>query len=113
MMDEPANPRDLLARYDALPKASRSAESALALRHPELRPEWVIQIIDDPHDIWVEIQPNGERRTILEGRIQGQRQWIKVVFSGYSEDINELKLITAYFDRQLEKRYGGRPWSTE
>ena len=104
---------DRLARYNALPKASRSTKSELALRHPEINPEWVIEIIDDPYDFWIETQPNGERRTIFAGRIPEQPQWIKVVFSGDSDDVNDLKLITAYFDRQLEKRYGGRPWSME
>ena len=35
-----------LARYNALPKVSRSTESELALRHPEINPEWVIDVID-------------------------------------------------------------------
>ena len=102
-----------LARYNALQKASRSTESELALRHSEINPEWMIEIIDNPYDFWIETQPNGERRTIFAGRIPEQRQWIKVVFSGDSDDVNDLKLITAYFDKRLAKRYGGRPWSTE
>ena len=45
--------------------------------------------------------------TVLTGRVSESRQWIMVVFVG---DPETGKFPTAYHNRQLEDKYGGRPW---
>jgi hypothetical protein len=51
--------------------------------------------------------PDGEVRTILVGSVPQFNQWITVVFVGTA---SAGELLTAYPDRRMEKRYGGRPW---
>ncbi len=64
-------------------------------------------IRDAPHDQWVEVANDGEVRTVLVGRVPEFGQWIKVVFIG---EARTGALHTAYADRRLAKKYGGRPW---
>ena len=75
-------------------------------RHPSIRPEWVMQIIEEPYGRYEEYQ-YGERRTCLIGRIRESSQWIKLVFV---DDPETGKFLTAYQDKRLAIRYGGRPW---
>ena len=92
--------------YDRMRKAPRHGESALK-RHSEIRPEWVMRILADPFDRFEETDFDGERITIIIGRVLESSQWIKLVFIG---DPETGAFLTAYNDRRLEKRYGGRPW---
>ena len=81
---------------------------ATAYRHPTVRQEWIARIIRQPYDRWVEVDPeSGEERTILAGRVPEFGQWIELVLVGSVEDG---LFHTAYRDRQLAKKYGGRPW---
>ena len=99
----------LRAEYERLPKTPHGME--LQETHPEISQEWVMQIIEQPYDKWEEFVPHrDEVRTILVGRVQEFNQWIKVVLIGRA-DAGELH--TAYPDRQLEKRFGGRPWGSQ
>ena len=95
--------------YDRMRKAPRHGESAQA-RHSEIRPEWVMRIIANPHDRFEEINSKGERKTIIIGSVPESGQWIKVVFL---DDPETGSFLTAYNDRRLEKRYGGRPWQVQ
>lgn len=100
--------RRLLQEYERFPKTPHGEE--LQEIHPEVSPEWVIQIIEHPHDLWEEfVSDRNELRTILVGRVPEFNQWIKVVMTGRP---GSGELHTAYPDRQLEKRYGGRPWQS-
>ena len=105
-MEEPNENERLRREYDALPKVPVHGERA-AERHPDIRPEWVMQVIYDPYDRWQRIMEDGELRTILVGRVLPFSQWIVVVFSG--DEITG-ELLTHYANRQLESEYGGRPW---
>ena len=102
------------SRFRELRKADRSTEENLRARHPEMKPEWVIQVMENPREQKVETF-RGERRTIMTGRVPEFNQWIVVVLIGDVErdGLDNLILLTAYPDRRLEKEYGGRPWLTE
>ena len=80
------------------------------IRHPDIKPEWVMRVIEYPYDQWEEITRSGDLRTVIVGRVAQSNQWIKVVFSGIGDS---RELITAYQDRRLQKRYGGRPWRNQ
>lgn len=95
--------------YDRMRKAPRHGEDAQS-RHSEIRPEWVMRIIANPHDRYEETHPDGERMTIIVGRVLESSQWIKLVFIGDPETGD---FLTAYNDRRLEKWYGGRPWPAQ
>ena len=70
-----------------------------------------MRIIQEPYDQWQEVNPNnGEVRTILAGRVRESNQWIRVVFAGTGDS---REFITAYQDRRLSKKYGGRPWQNQ
>ncbi len=69
-----------------------------------------MRVIEHPYDRWSELTLDGQIRTFLVGRVPQISQWIKVVFIGYP-DTGEL--LTAYQDRRLERRYGGRPWEND
>ena len=97
--------RRLRREYEALPKTLWHGEDT-ANRHPEIRPEWIMRVIKDPYDQWEEIA-RGEVRSIFVGCVAQFNQWIVVVFIG---DTNAGVFHTAYADRRLERRYGGRPW---
>ena len=94
----------LLREYDTLPKTRHGMDRE---RHPEIRPEWVVLIMENPHDHWEVMMPNGEIRTILVGRVPEFSQWIRVVLVG---DASAGALHTVYPDKRLEQTYGGRPW---
>jgi hypothetical protein len=99
----------LREEFDLLPKTPHGLSAAV--RHSEVRPEWIMWIIKNPHDGWVEIEPeSGEVRTILVGRVPQFGQWIRLVFIG---SVEEGEFHTAYPDKQLEKKYGGRPWRNQ
>ena len=98
--------RRLRRQYAALPKSPHGGKT-LTERHPDVRPEWVTSILESPHDRWSETSPEGEPMTILVGRVPERNQWIKLVFYGTPESG---EFHTAYFDKRLAKKYGGRPW---
>ena len=78
-------------------------------RHTDILPEWVAQIVETPYDQWQETDPrSGNPVAILVGRVHNWNQWIKVVLSGSSPESS--KFHTAYSDRRLEEKYGGKPW---
>ncbi|MCE2501764.1 MAG: hypothetical protein J4G13_13025 [Dehalococcoidia bacterium] len=109
MSDDADEIRRLLREYERLPKTPHGLE--LPETHPEVSQEWIIRIIEQPYDQWEEFVPHrNEVRTILVGRVREFNQWIKVVFIG---DVGTGELHTAYPDRQLERRYGGRPWQSQ
>ena len=93
--------------FDELPKVPGHGDEAL-LRHNNILPEWVMRIIAEPYDRYEELDPAGERQTIVAGRVPESNQWIKLVFVG---DPETGRFLTAYNDRRLETRYGGRPWN--
>jgi hypothetical protein len=66
-----------------------------------------MEVIENPVDQWEEVTTQGEIRTILAGRVPNFSQWIKVVLEG---SVETGALHTAYGDRRLERRFGGRPW---
>ena len=108
-MDDNGENARLRRAFDRLPK-SGSHGSAVTSRHPDVRPEWIISIIEEPYDEWIEThERSGQSRTIIVGRVPQFEQWIKVVFIGVG---NSRELLTAYPDRRLSKRYGGRPWQS-
>lgn len=78
-------------------------------RHGDVRKEWVMNVIFNPHERYEEY-PRGELRTILVGRVPESPQWIKVVFVGTPETG---AFLTAYRDRRLNRRYGGGPWEAK
>jgi hypothetical protein len=97
----------LRREYARLPKTAHGAQ--LQETHPEVLQEWVTHIIERPYEQWEEYVPHrDEVRTVLVGCVPGFNQWIKVVLVGRE---TAGALHTAYPDRQMEKRYGGRPWS--
>jgi hypothetical protein len=99
--------RQLRREYRELRKTPHGEQAGS--RHPDIQPEWVMHIVNEPYDRWDEVHPHtGEPMTILVGRIPQFNQWIKVVFEGSSVDSG--RFVTAYADRQLAKQYGGRPW---
>ena len=91
--------------YEDLPKTELHGVSA-AERHPEIQPEWVIRIISEPYDR-IEERRAETLMTILVGRVPEADQWIKLVFMGEPETG---LFHTAYMDRRLSRKYGGRPW---
>lgn len=99
--------RRLRARFEALPKDPHAAN--WQSNHPDMKPEWVMMVIDDPYDQWLEPDSRTqEPSTILAGRVPASGQWIKVVFVGSDPETRRFK--TAYRSSQLMKIYGGRPW---
>ena len=91
--------------YEALPKTLHG--DRIGNRHRDVHPEWVISVLENPYQEWNEINPQGEHVTIIVGRVPECRQWIKLVFVG---TLNSMELQSAYQDRRLERRFGGRPW---
>lgn len=101
--------RRLRRALEALPK---TAHGELYLeRHPDVRPEWVMMVIEDPYEEWTERDYTGQVYTIITGRVTHRNQCIQVVFEGDSPDKGMFE--AAYFKRQLVRRYGGRPWSND
>lgn len=97
-----ANEIEQLRReFDALPKTVPHGMEQQT-RHPDIRPEWIMRIIKNPYERWLD-----RGQTVLAGRVPELNRWIKVVFIGNPE----FGLFnTAYADRRLESYYGGRPW---
>ena len=95
----------LLRVYEALPKSSHG--SNFHERHPEILPEWVANIIENLHERLTARWEDGDSRTLLVGRIEGFGQWMVVVL------LVDGTLLTAYPDRRMEARYGGRPWQNQ
>lgn len=91
--------------FDAMPKVQAHGEETFE-RHPDIRPKWIMKIVEEPYDQF-ETYRNGRRRTVIVGRLPQLRQWVSVVFDG--EPATGV-FLTAYQDSRLTKRYGGRPW---
>ena len=92
--------------FDLLPKVPHHGETVLE-RHDQILPEWIMQIIANPYEQMEVYTQVGERRTVLSGRVPESRQWIMVVFVG---DPETGRFLTAYHNKLLERKYGGRPW---
>ena len=112
MVEEQPEPREsadeivrLRREFDEMPKVPGHGTS-LSERHGDIRKEWVMKVIAAPYDRWEEYV-DGERRTILVGRVPQCRQWVQVVFV---EDPETGRFLTAYRNRRLNQKYGGRPW---
>ena len=109
MSETPEDTR-LRREYERLPKALGHGGNLLR-RHSDLKPEWIMQVINNPYDQWEETTSGGERRTVLVGSVREVREWIKVVF--IERDDRTRELLTAYQDRRLAQDYGGKPWTNE
>ena len=94
--------------YDAYPKTPHG--ETIPQRHPEARPEWVMSIIENPFDQWPKRGRYGEYRINMAGRVPEFNQWILVVLE-YEDEI--YRLHSAFPERRMEGKYGGRPWRTE
>jgi hypothetical protein len=95
--------------FDRLPKVAEHGAAALE-RHDSIRPEWVMQTIAEPYERYATHTTYGERRTVLTGRVPDSTQWITIVFVG---DPGTGRFLTAYHNKNLAKRYGGRPWDNQ
>lgn len=95
--------------FELLPKIPEHGERVRE-RHDQILPEWVMQIIAHPYERTEVYTDVGERRTVLAGRVPESRQWITVVFVG---DPESGKFLTAYHNKKLQRRYGGRPWRNQ
>jgi hypothetical protein len=93
--------------YQAMHKVHGHGDETFE-RHPDIRPEWIMKIIEEPYDQF-EVHRYGRRRTVITGRVPQLRQWISVVFDG---DPETGQFLTAYQDSRMEKMYGGRPWQS-
>lgn len=101
-----ANERRRLRReYDALPKSLHGQQTTS--RHPQIKPEWVVQVINNPYDQKEGVTSRGEPAIILAGRVPEYRHWIKVVLLKTTKGP---EYHTAYPDRRLNKIFGGGPW---
>ena len=99
--------RERLRRaFNMLPKVADHGERVFE-RHDQVLPEWVMQIVADPYNRTEVYTERGEMRTILTGRVSESRQWLMVVFVG---DPETGRFLTAYHNKRVEKKYGGRPW---
>ena len=101
--------RRLRWEYDNLPKVPRHGEE-VPTRHSDLRPEWIMRVINDPYDEWDEVALDGVTFKLFAGRVEQCQQWIRVVFVEREDGYREL--LTAYVDRRLQRKYGGRPWQS-
>ena len=93
--------------FELLPKVPGHGEEAV-YRHSDVLPEWIMEIIANPYDKYEVRTRAGEQRTVLTGRVPESLQWIMVVFVG---DPETGRFLTAYHNKELEREYGGRPWS--
>ena len=109
MPSDPGEIVRLRREFDALPKVPGHGDSVLR-RHPNIKPEWVMQILREPFHIDEEIGSDGQRHTVIVGRVPQLNQWIKIVFIGEPETG---ALLTVYNDRRLEDQFGGRPWDIQ
>lgn len=99
----------LRRQYAALPKTNHGVKNTTE-RHKDIQPEWVVSVIKDPYDRRSETDDDGLPMTVLVGRVPERNHWIKVVFYGTPESG---EFHTAYYDRRLNKKYGGRPWQNQ
>lgn len=99
----------LRREFDLLPKVEGHGDTS-PVRHRDVLPEWIMQIIGHPYERDEVYTDSGERRTVLNGRVSESRQWIVVVFVG---DTDTGRFLTAYHNRKLEDKYGGRPWEIQ
>ena len=106
MSSNPDEAASLRRAFDALPKVQGHGDSAV-IRHPNIRPEWVMQILREPFHTFEELGNDRQWNTVVVGRVPESNQWIKLVFVG---EPATGALLTVYNDRRLEERYGGRPW---
>jgi len=95
--------------FDLLPKVEGHGETT-PVRHRDVLPEWIMQIVAHSYEREVVYTDRGERRTVLNGRVSESQQWIVVVFVG---DPETGRFLTAYHNRKLEDKYGGRPWEIQ
>ena len=95
--------------FELLPKVEGHGETS-PVRHRDVLPEWIMQIVAHPYERDEVYTETGERRTVLDGRVSESRQWIVVVFVG---DPETGRFLTAYHNRKLEDKYGGRPWEIQ
>ena len=93
--------------FELLPKVEGHGDTALE-RHSDVQPEWIMEIIANPYHSDEVYTQDRELRTVLTGRVPESRQWITVVFVG---DPETGLFLTAYHNKNLEREYGGRPWS--
>ena len=101
--------RRLRNAFKALPKTDHG--EVYLERHPDVRSEWVMMVIEDPYEEWTEGDDTSHLYTIITGRVRERNQWIQVVFQGNTPETRMFD--TTYFNRQLAKKYGGRPWSSD
>ena len=97
---------ELRRAFDGLPKVAGHGVTALE-RHDAVMPEWVMRVIEEPFERYEMYTSYGERRTVITGRVPESSQWIMVVFVG---DPETGSFLTAYHNKNLARRYGGRPW---
>ena len=106
MSDEAGESARLRRAFDEMPKTPGHGE-IMPQRHGSVRPEWIMRIIAEPYERYEIYTPDGERRTVITGRVPESQQWIMVVFAG---DPETGEFLTAYHRKQLARVYGGRPW---
>ena len=97
---------ELRRAFDRIPKVAWHGVTALE-RHDAVMPEWVMRVIEEPFERYEMYTSYGERRTVITGRVPESSQWIMVVFVG---DPETGSFLTAYHNKNLARRYGGRPW---
>ena len=97
---------ELRRAFERLPKVVGHGATALE-RHGIIRPEWIMRVVAEPYERYETFTSYGERRTIVTGRVPESSQWIMVVFIG---DPETGRFLTAYHNKNLTRRYGGRPW---
>lgn len=61
--------------FELLPKVEGHGDTALE-RHGDVLPEWIMEIIANPYRSDEAYTQEGERRTILTGRVTESRRWI-------------------------------------
>ena len=105
-MDDNGENARLRRAFDRLPKIPGHGETVLG-RHTSIRQEWIMKVIAGPYERYEVVTTDGERRTILTGRVPESNHWIMVVFVG---DPETGMFLTAYTNRGLVKKYGGLPW---
>ena len=91
----PENAR-LRRAWEQLPKTVHGR--TLAVRHPDIRPEWVMYVIESPNAYeWIEYSTGHSDdlilHTILMERVPDAGAWVKVVFDGF---LDSGEFLTAY-----------------
>lgn len=65
-------------------------------RHPDVKPEWIENILATPYHQEAALQPN---RELYYGWVDEIEKWVKVV-------VEDDQLLTAYIDRRISRRFG-------